>query len=192
MTEHPLPPINDPLAVRLPLPGDWGIKPGRGLAMWIVRVGTFSRYGHAAEVVDVDPDAPLPVKVVEPMPGGVRVNWVRADEFRWSTGGPLDAVLTSEIRKHLVARSYAQIGKGYDWPSVLEFVPRAFGAKIRGQADEHPDMHLMCSELVVWNRRLEAIEHGIPELDMFPWIAPGSVPPGWLQDWCPRSPGGKP
>lgn len=152
--------------------------------MWAVRLGTFSRYGHAAEVVfaDLTPDVDLSVKIVEATPSGVRARWVHVSEFRWSTGGPLDNILTPDIRAELAHRAYAQIGKGYDWPSIARFIPRFFYAKYRGFSPDHPDRKLFCSELVVWNRR----EAGI---DMFPGIAPRDVSPGDLQDWCPGSVG---
>jgi hypothetical protein len=187
---------------RPPQPGDFGIKPGGGLAMWLVRLGTFSPYGHAAEVVDpVDapvwfevPEPPSPehiVPIIEAAPGGVRFAWVRIEEFRWSTGGPLDLALTIEARRDLSRRAWAQLGRGYDWPSIAHFLFRFFGAKV-GHSHDHPDDHLICSELIVWNRRETALQHGIGALDMFPDTAPGDVSPGQLQDWCPRSPGGKP
>lgn len=159
--------------------------------MWLVRLGTFSRYGHAAEVVDTRPavpDAPgskPQVLIVEAAPGGVRQRWCALDEFRWSTGGPLDQRLTPEIRARLVRRAYSTLNRGYDWPSIVHFIPRFFYAKFRSRPQEHPDRRLFCSELVVWNRREEGI-------DMFPDTAPGDVSPGMLQDFCPPSPSGKP
>ena len=156
--------------------------------MWLVRLGTFSRYGHAAEVVDTRqglPDAPgskPQVLIVEAAPGGVRQRWCALDEFRWSTGGPIDPDPVTRAR--LVARAYSVLNRGYDWPSIAEFIPRFFWSKFQGSKD-HPDRRLFCSELVVWNRREEGI-------DMFPGRAPGDISPGMLQDFCPPSPGGKP
>lgn len=145
--------------------------------MWLVRLGTFSRYGHACEVVGTDPGRDLPVEIIEAAPRGVRRVYVHPTAFRWSTGGPLDAHLTDEIRSNLVERAFSVIGRGYDWPSVAAFIPRFFGSKI-GWSPEHPDDHLFCSELVVWNRREEGLK-------MFPGVAPGDVSPGMLQDFCP-------
>lgn len=179
----------------IPQIGDFGVARGGGWPMWCVRLGTFSRYGHAAEVVEVDgvgEDGAPVVTVIEAAPGGVRRRVARTGEFRWSTGGPLDAVLTDEIRVALVRRAYSVTRTPYDWPSIVGFLARFVGAKVRGFAQDHPDEKLFCSELVVWNRREEARFRGIPELDMFPTVAPGSVSPGDLVDWCPRSPGGLP
>ena len=159
--------------------------------MWLVRLGTFSRYGHAAEVVatrGARPDAPRAadeVLIVEAAPGGVRQRWCPPDEFRWSTGGPLDVHLTPAVRTALVKRSYSVLNKGYDWPSLTRFVPRFFYSKFTGFTTDHPDARLFCSELVVWNRRAQGI-------DMFPGTAPRDVSPGMLQDFCPPSPAGKP
>lgn len=179
----------------LPRPGDFGIKPGGGWAMWLVRLGTFSRYGHAAEVVETrpnQPNNPWPVRIVEATPSGVIDRWVSVDEFRWSTGGPLDKVLTDEMRWDIIARAFKQRGKGYDWPSIGKFLVRFFNAKFKGWSPDHPDRKLFCSELIVWNRRETSIKFGFPELDMFPGTAPGDISPGQLQDWCPRTPDDKP
>jgi hypothetical protein len=154
--------------------------------MWLVRLGTFSRYGHACEVIESQMSATQGfsrVLIVEAAPGGVVKRWARDDEFRWSTGGSI--VPTPEQRARLVMRANTMIGKGYDWPSLARFIPRFFYAKYKGFTADHPDAKLFCSELVVWNRREEGI-------DMFPGIAPRDVSPGMLQDFCPRSPGGKP
>lgn len=177
---------------RVPQPGDFGIKPGGGTAMWWVRLGTFSRYGHAAEVIGTDFGKtaagwldPPRVRIVEAAPGGVRKAWVGIDEFRWSTGGPLDDQLTDEIRNNLVRRAVDQVGRDYDWPSIGKFLIRFFYAKYRGYSPDHPDEKLFCSELIVWNRDLEGIH-------MFPGKAPGDIAPGELADFCPPSPNGKP
>jgi hypothetical protein len=167
-------------------PGDFGISPGYGWPAYMIRLGTFSRYAHAAEVVDVDWNQEnFPIQIVEAWQTGVRQRWVALDSFRWSSGGPLDAQLTPEIRANLVRRARSQLHKGYDWPSVFHFIPRFFYAKFQGHAWDRPDEKLFCSELVVWNRREEGIV-------MFPTTAPGDVSPGMLADFCPMSPGGKP
>jgi hypothetical protein len=157
--------------------------------MWLVRLGTFSRYGHAAEVVDA---RGAQVRIVEAAPGGVRQRWVPVEEFRWSTGGPLDAHLTDEIRANLVARARATLHRGYDWPSIIRLAPRFFNNKFRGWSKDHPDRRLFCSELIAWNRREAARMFAVPALDMFPDLAPRDVMPGDLQDWCPASPEGRP
>lgn len=158
--------------------------------MWLVRCFTFSGYAHAAEVVNVRPRAPKPVLVIEAAPGGVRARWVAVDAFRWSTGGPLDAILTQEIRANLVKRANSMLYTGYDWPSIARFVPRFFYAKLKSERADHPDTKLFCSELIVWNRYEE--RRFSPLLDLFPTTAPGDISPGMLEPWCPKSPGGKP
>jgi hypothetical protein len=166
--------------------------------MWLVRLGTFSRYGHAAEVVDVRSERPAApgsraeVLIVEAAPGGVRQRWVPVDEFRWSTGGPLDEYLTDAIRADLVARAYSTLNRGYDWPSIIRLAPRFFNNRFRGWSKDRPDRRLFCSELIAWNRREAAVKFARPALDMFPTLAPRDVMPGDLQDWCPPSPMGKP
>ncbi len=100
------------------------------------------------------------------------------DEFRWSTGGPLDKHLTDAIRARLVKRAYSVMNRGYDWPSIARFVPRFFYGKFKGVTKDHPDRRLFCSELIVWNRREEGI-------NICSGIAPRDVSPGMLQDFCP-------
>jgi hypothetical protein len=174
----------------IPQRGDFGIKPGGGLAMRLVRWGTKSRYGHAAVVVDFNPAASpaAPVQIVEAAPGGVRMQWVKVDAFRWSTGGPLEEVLTEAARGKIVAGAWKAIRSDYDWPSVLEFIPRFVVANFKGYFADRPDDRLFCSEMVVWLYR----EAGIT---MFPskWddreIAPGAVSPGMLEKFCPPESG---
>jgi hypothetical protein len=168
----------------MPTPGDFGVKPGGGLAMWLVRLGTFSRYGHAAVVVGTWHGTDLPVKIVEATPKGVVERWCHASEFRWSDGGPTGIGLSDLQRHHITATATAYLGRGYDWPSIGGFLVRFFGAKF-GYSPDHPDSKLMCSELVVWAYKVAGI-------DLFPGTAPGDVSPGMLVDFCPRSPGGKP
>lgn len=171
----------------IPKPGDFGVSHGGGLPMWFVRLGTFSRYGHAAVCVDVEdrPDGAPAVIIIEARPNGVARREARPGEFRWSTGGPLDADLTDKIRSGIIRTCYDTVGRGYDWPSIVGFLARFFGAKLKGHDPEHPDNKLFCSELVAWSYRVNGI-------DLFPDVAPGSVAPGDLVDYCPRSPGGVP
>lgn len=165
------------MTVITPRPGDFGIKPGGGLAMWLVRLGTFSRYGHACIVESINPvPGPHVVTVIEALPSGVTRSYVEPSEFRWSTGGPI--VPTEGQRQLIVAVALDCLGRGYDWPSIAGFVVRFFGAKF-GYSPDHPDNRLFCSELVVWAYR----EAGV---DLFPGKAPGDVSPGDLVDYCPR------
>jgi len=181
-------PIPDTMQPVIPQPGDFGVAHGGGWPMWFVRLGTFSRYGHAAVCVDVETDTdghPAAVIIIEAHPHGVERRPARPREFRWSTGGPVDALLTDKTRAGIIRTCYDTVGRGYDWPSVFGFLARFFGAKIRGYDNDHADNKLFCSELVAWAFRVNGI-------DLFPNVAPGSVAPGDLVDFCPRSPGGVP
>lgn len=165
---------------QLPQPGDFGIKPGGGLAMWLIRLGTFSRYGHACIVDAVNSAAGLTVvTIIEAMPTGVVRRPAHVSEFRWSTGGP---VVPTEGQRHQI-RAAAQdcLGRGYDWPSIAGFLVRFFGAKF-GYSPDHPDRKLICSELVVWTYKKAGI-------DLFPGKAPGDISPGDLSQFCPPDSG---
>jgi hypothetical protein len=156
--------------------------------MHLVRWGTGGPYGHAALVVKYDPatSPAAPVQIIEAAPGGVRMQWVRESAFDWSTGGPLDAQLTEEKRAAIVAGAWSVIKSNYDWPSVLEFIPRTLFANFKGYWADHPDGDLFCSEMVVWLWR------DMGGISMFPSavdtrkIAPGAVSPNMLAPFLPK------
>lgn len=163
-----------------PFPADFGIKPGGGWVMWLVRLGTFSRYGHAALVVDVEPGADLPIHIVEATPNhGVIDRWCHPSEFRWSTGGPID--LTNEQRGIIERKAWSCLGEGYDYPSIFGFLVRFFGGRAKIIRDRN-NTKLFCSELVVWAYR----EAGVV---LVPGVPPDGVSPGDLVDFCPREGG---
>lgn len=152
--------------------------------MALVRWGTKSKYGHAALVVGWDPalSPECPVQIIEAAPGGVRMQWVALDAFRWSTDGPIH--VTGDQRAKIITTAWNSLKSAYDWPSVLEFVPRFWNAKFKGYFAEHSDDHLFCSELVVWAYRQAGISLFPSHIDPRS-IAPGAVSPGMLEPFCP-------
>lgn len=154
--------------VHAPTLGAFGVQRGAGWEMWVVRLGTFSRYGHACVVTAVD-DVARTCSIVEAMPDGVRlrhdVGW---DEFVWS-----HLPLTADEAQAVVVAALAQVSKLYDWPAIAGFVLRWLRVQWLGRSTEHPDVYLMCSELVVYVYRLAGI-------DLFPGVAPRDVAPGDL------------
>jgi hypothetical protein len=124
---------------RPPRAGDFGLAKGGGALMAVVRLGTFSRYGHASicEAVDAGGRA----WVIEPMPTGCRRRLANVGEFVWS-----DVDLTAAQAEQVVEYARSTIGLGYDWPAILGFVARFWGAKARGRSDDHADDKLICSE----------------------------------------------
>jgi len=154
---------------RPPRAGDFGLAKGGGALMAVVRFGTFSRYGHAAicEAIDAGGRA----WVIEPMPTGCRRRLADLGEFVWS-----DVDLTASQAEQIVDYARTTIGLRYDWPSILGFVARFWGAKIRGRSGDHADQKLICSELVVWAYRRVGV-------DLCPGKAPGDVSPGDLDQW---------
>jgi uncharacterized protein YycO len=161
----------------LPKPGDWGVTPGGGWPMKMVRAWTghppFLRpawAGHAAVVEGVDTDGT--VHLIEATPdAGVRRRVVAAadPDWRWSNEALLDGQRTA-----IVNGAREELGKPYDWPSVMEVGVRVLFARFRGRAADHPDDRLFCSELVAWLYR-DRGHH-----DLFPGLAPGTVSPDAL------------
>jgi uncharacterized protein YycO len=155
----------------VPQLGDFGLQPGGGLVGWMVRLGTFSRYGHSAVVVNT-----APLEIVEAAGHGARRRGCRPDEFLWSR-----CPLTAEQRATVAAEAVACIGLPYDYGDIAGFVLRFFGAKIRGQSSDHADTRLICSELCVWAYRVAG-----HEIAPSPQIAPGDVSPGDLAQHITR------
>lgn len=158
-------------------PGDYGVTPGGGWPMRLVRLWTghppFIRpawAGHAAIVEAVTPDV---LTLIEAAPGGagVRRRAVAASDpdWRWS-----NLALLPGQRAAIVAGAVEELGKRYDWPSVVEMGIRVRFARFKGRAADHPDDRLFCSELVAWLYR----DRG--HFDLFPGIAPGTVSPDAL------------
>jgi uncharacterized protein YycO len=152
-----------------PQRGDFGLTAGGGWPMRFVRLGTFSRYGHACIADEVHGDGT--VTVIEPMPAGCRRRVARHAEFVWS-----DVDLSLVQRDQIVSYAETTLGLPYDWPAIFGFLLRFWRARLRGRSDDHPDQKLMCSELVVWAYRRAGV-------DLAPGKAPGDVSPGDLDQW---------
>jgi hypothetical protein len=161
-----------------PEPADFGLSPGGGWPMRMIRLATFSRYGHCAVAETVHPSGA--VVVIEAMPGGVRRRTARPGEFVWS-----DVNLDDTQRD--VVREYcrAALDVPYDWPAIFRFGRRWWAAHLLPHRKRHarltlaavlPDGHLFCSELAV--RAYAAA--GVP---VRPDLPPDAVSPGDLRQW---------
>lgn len=156
--------------LHVPQLGDYGLQAGSGWAMFLVRVGTLSRWGHASVCVSA-PDDDGRVKIVEAMPEGVRMRMSTPTEWTWS-----NVALSEAQRAVVVGAALGEVGKPYDWGSIAGFILRHFGAHLRGGSKDHADDKLICSELVAWVYRLAGE-------DLFPGTAPGDVSPGDLAQY---------
>lgn len=150
-----------------PLVGGFGLQRGSGPAMGVIRLGTFSRYGHA--VICVGPPQPDGrVLIVQAMPSGAQSKLVDPRHYAWS-----NVALADSQRQVVRDTALGCVGLGYDWAAIAGFLVRFWGVKLRGHSTEHPDHRLMCSELVVWCYRQAGI-------DLAPGVAAGDVSPGDL------------
>jgi len=164
-----------------PREGDFGLAAGSGWAMRAVRLGTFSRYGHAATCEQVRPDGQI--VIIEPMPAGCRRRVARPQEFVWS-----DVDLVDARRAAIVAYAVGLLGAGYDWPAIAGFVGRWWARRLLPwrHAAPLPPLYgndgpprggrVMCSEAQVRAYR----EAGI---DMGRGRPAGEVSPGDLRQW---------
>lgn len=186
--------------------GDIGLTKGGGPAMAFVRWATGVRhfswgrfwrvpadFGHASVCVGTYEIAapggllapsPDEVIIVEATPKNVIMRNSRIDHWTWSTGGPFDNQLTPDVRGAIARVAYAQLGKGYDWPAISDFVRQWWNSAYHGHDQNHPDSHLMCSELAVWSWR-EAEVSGLYDAERpgptKGWRAPGSICPEELK-----------
>jgi hypothetical protein len=153
-----------------PRPGDFGLARGVGLAMAAVRLGTLSRYGHAAVCVGVEHGNPV---VIEAMPNGARRREVTdPGEFLWS------ALPLSEVERRLVVdRAERCEGLPYDWLAILGFVLRFWWRRATTQSRDHPDGKVICSELVAWAYQPTLFDMTNGK------AAPGDLSPGDLLYW---------
>lgn len=170
-----------------PRPGDFGLAPGGGLAMAVVRWGTGvprikhghlirrpARYGHAALCVGWDEGANSAV-IVEATPTGVVRRTVPVAHFDWSTEGSLTPQLTDEVRLAIVQAADALVGEPYDWPNIGKFLIRWAAPSFTGRIEpDAGDGHVICSELVVWAYRQGHVT------GMLDSSAPGNVAPNDL------------
>jgi hypothetical protein len=160
---------------------------GGGLAMLAVRIGTFSRYSHAAICERITDGGS--VIVIEAMPSGCRRRVANPGEFVWS-----DIPLTTEQRADIVAYAQSCLGVGYDWPAIGGFIVRWWSYRLmpwrrhkhtnrmaarRVGADPYDEPggdKLMCAELVVRAYRRVLI-------DMAPGRPADAVNVGDLRQW---------
>lgn len=176
---------------RYPLPGDFGLAPGGGWAMAVVRWGTGvprfkhghfirtpARYGHAAVCVGWDAGAGQPI-IVEATPGGVVKRTVAYDHFDWSSQGPLTPQLGIDpggpVREAIVRAATGLVGEPYDWPNIGRFLLRWARPSFTGRPEpDAGDGEVICSELVVWAYRHAGVK------GMLDATAPGNVAPNDL------------
>lgn len=161
-----------------PQRGDFGLAKGGGAIMAAVRLGTFSRYGHACICETVHPSGA--VVIIEPMPSGCRRRTARPGEFVWS-----DVDLDDEQRVEVVAYSAAAFGLPYDWPAIAGFIRRWWAHRLMpwrrraalglAAVGELP-ARLICSELPVLAYRRVGV-------DMAPGKPADAVSPGDLRQW---------
>ena len=96
-----------------PSPGDYGLVRGTGPAMWAVRWGTHSRFGHVRLCVDVDGPA---ITVVEAKPAGAlrrTLGKLEGAETTWVSVDP-----TPAQRAGIVTQGEALVGIGYGWTDI--------------------------------------------------------------------------
>lgn len=163
-----------------PAKGDFGMSAGGGLPMLLVRLGTFSRYGHCCICESAHPSGVI--TIVEPMPSGCRRRQARPGEFVWS-----DVPLDDEQRAAVVeyAARAADQGIPYDWPAIFGFVRRWWAHRLfpwrrrpalLGVAGAPLPARLICSELPVLAYRAVGV-------DMAPGRPADAVSPGDLRQW---------
>jgi uncharacterized protein YycO len=158
--------------MRQPQRGDYGLAHGGGLAMWLVRLGTRSRWGHACIYLSADADTGLPV-IFEAMPGGARVRTAKPGEFVWS-----NLPLTDGQRGSIVAASAAMDGTPYDWWAIGRLVLRGLGARwLRSRSYAERPRRIMCSGWVATAYRDVGVDLGADT-----GRAPADVTPGDLAD----------
>lgn len=162
--------------------GDFGMSAGGGLPMLLVRLGTFSRYGHCCICESAHPSGLI--TIIEPMPSGCRRRQARPGEFVWS-----DVALDDDQRAAVVAYAETTIGLPYDWPAIFRFVGRFWKHRFRALlvrnagkrrlavvATEPGGESLICSELPTRAYRLVGV-------DMAPGKPAAAVSPGDLRQW---------
>lgn len=170
-----------------PRPGDYGLTAGHGRAMWLVRLGTFSRYGHAAICVGVEqaPTGEVRPIIVEASGDGARQRVVTdPGEFVWSARR---IGLTGAQRTGIVEEAKACIGIPYDYWAILCFIGRVWKSRLFKTDPARPgDDKLICSELVVWAYREGPGRTDAPGMDLAPGKSPGDVSPGDLDEVLDR------
>ena len=157
----------------------FGCSPNVGFFGWLIRLGTFSHYGHA--FLEVEYETTGKRVIYEGEPGGLRRSAAKAVQYEsagnvcWSPWLQLNA---SEMQT-AVAYLAAVVGTKYDWLNIADFVLHLFGIKGHIDHDETDDK-LICSVFVVkfW--------HKVFNVDLFPGKPDHRVSPGDLADLLTR------
>jgi hypothetical protein len=157
------------VAALMPRRSDFGVCRGRGWAEWMVRLGTFSRFGHAVVAVS-DVHADGTIDIVEAMPHGARRRTVDPAGYVWSR-----CPLTDAQRDQIEVAAVDCIGLPYDLWAIWGFFWRFWGAKLRQQSADHADAKMICSELASWSYRRAG-----HEIAPAATVACGDVSPGDL------------
>lgn len=154
--------------------GHIGMTRGKTLVDRVIQIGTVSRYNHIAVSVQ-DERRDGKIMVVEASPHGAQHHLVSADRFVW------DSVRLSNAQRRTVVEAALEcVGLPYDWRDIARFIVLHRIGRIRGWTKDHPDTHVICSEIGAW---------ALCKADAYPFgdIAPGDVSPGDLADWAFRN-----
>lgn len=133
------------------LPGTIGVVATNGFVPGIIRLGTRSHFDHVVIAVGEG-------RIVEAMPGGVRVRFEdEYDDIGWATTEPLDPA----ARAVMASTALAAIGTAYNWPAIAVFTVRTFASwlphrRLSRWADNRDAV--ICSELAVRCMRAAGIE----------------------------------
>lgn len=133
------------------LAGTIGVVSTRGFVAGIIRLGTRSHWDHVVIAVGDG-------RIVEAMPGGVRVRF--EDEYAgvgWATTEPLNP----DARTVMAATALAAIGTPYNWPAIAVFTVRTFASWLPHRwlsrwADHRAAV--ICSELAVRCMRAAGVD----------------------------------
>ena len=149
-----------------PKPGDIGLVRGKGFAMWLVRLGTRSPYGHAFLVTGDG-------TIVEAQPRGARRTELHYRDVYWCTA--LSDGLSDVQRSQIAVWAVAHVGTPYSWiddaeigfVSLFGWAPKWMRRRLAS------DRTLMCSQLCVAAYRAAGVE-------LFPGKPDGGESPGDL------------
>jgi uncharacterized protein YycO len=128
-----------------PQVGDYLVVKTNGIAAKLIRLGTLSRWNHAAIVVSVDGDVPL---IVEARPTGVALKPI--NQYT-SVAFNQHEELTPKQRQDIVEHANKQVGKPYGFLDILIIALRILGlrlppVKLWTRIAKHQGY--ICSELV--------------------------------------------
>jgi len=142
--------------------GDFIVCRTGGFAGFLIRLGTFSRWNHAAVVTD-------DVGIIEATPQGVMPGWVGEYPKRAVSR----ATLTPLQREAIVAYCRGKQGVGYGWFDIAALALVAVGVRPRWLDDyARRDDRLVCSQLVAYAYDAAGIRLGGKD----PWtVTPGDL-----------------